>query len=293
MFVGWWLGGEDNRPDQPIVSVERWEHELLEAGFSGIDAVIFDDDDESYHLNGVIISSAIEPTVSAKSVVLLYNTEKHSFALDLASQLEREGYSICWRKLTDQVDLVETADWDIISTIDLEGPYLDEVSEKAYNILISYISSMRSGILWLTRSSQMECDDPRYGLITGFARCIRTELSLDFATMELQVLDSKSVSSVAAVFQKFRERSSSANFDPEAEYVLHSDVIHVARYRPVSVVNELEEVLRDDEPKHLKIGQFGQLSSLAWAQKKSTKVKPGEVEVEIHYVGLNFRVWRP
>lgn len=220
--------------------------------------------------------------------MLPYHKEKHNFALDLASKLEDEGFKVQWSDITEQDG---TADCDIISTINLEDPYLYDVSEENYNKLMSYIAKLQSGILWLARPAQIDCLDHRHGLITGFARCIRSELLHDFATLEIQHLDSASVDSVIAVFRKFQQRVLSAEPNPEMEYALHNDVVHVSRYHPVLVSKELGGALVGDDPKHLRIDQYGQLGSLVWVQGGSVTIQDQEVEVDIRCVGLNFRVW--
>jgi hypothetical protein len=41
-FVGWWLGKADGRNWEPYVQPERWDAELKEAGFTGVDAFVPD-----------------------------------------------------------------------------------------------------------------------------------------------------------------------------------------------------------------------------------------------------------
>ena len=39
MLPGPWLGEPDGRPDEPYVSLERWDKELTQAGFDSAEAV--------------------------------------------------------------------------------------------------------------------------------------------------------------------------------------------------------------------------------------------------------------
>lgn len=273
--------------NEPFVSIERWDQELRDAGFSGTDAAVLDDE-YPYQLNANIVASAIEPVTRTKDVTFLYNKERHEFSRELASRFEKEGFNVHWSKITDQEHAVGQ---DVVSTIDLEGPYFHDISIEDYETLMAYLSKLQAGMLWLTRPAQIHCIDPRYGLVIGLARTVRSELSLDFSTLELQSLDSATAGAALAVFLKFQDRSSSADYNAEMEFAVHNSVIHIARYHWISMPNELELVLNDNDPKHLMISRYGLIDSLAWVQDKSTTIQADEVEMGIRCVGLNFKVW--
>ena len=57
-FSGWWLGEADGRPNEPYVSVERWDQELRNAGFTGVDTTVFDAE-RPYQYCAVIISQPV------------------------------------------------------------------------------------------------------------------------------------------------------------------------------------------------------------------------------------------
>jgi hypothetical protein len=128
-------------------------------------------------------------------------------------------------------------------------------------------------------------------LVIGLARTIRSELSLDFATLELQNLDSATADATLAVFRKFQGRSPSADYNVEPEFAVHDGVIHTGRYHWISASDELEQVLQDHDPKRLTIGRYGLIDSLLWVQHESTALPADVVEMDIRCVGLNFRVW--
>lgn len=158
------------------------------------------------------------------------------------------------------------------------------------------LSTLRTGVLWLTRPAQMHCRDPRYGLAIGLARTIRTELSLDFATMELQTLDSAAAEAVLTVFHKFQRQRSvhSSDFSFEPEFAVHDGIVHVPRYRWLSISKELEAVGSDGDPKHVTVGLQGLIYSVHWIQHdRPATLDADEVEMEVRHVGLNFRVCPP
>lgn len=285
---GWWLGEDDDRPDGPFVSVERWGQELQRAGFSGIDAAVLDDE-SPYHINANIVATTVKSHTRSGNVTLLYKDTKVKYACDLADRLEASGFRIHWKQLCDQHILPEQ---DVISTIEFEGPFLHAIKDADYSDLMEYITKLRSGLLWLTRSAQIECINPEYGLTIGLARTIRSELSLDFTTVELQTLDDEAVSSVVNIFHKFQCRSERESFSFEPEFAVHNGVVHIGRYYPISPEEARAKSL-EDGPTRLTVNQVGLIDSLEWVQYEQDRVQEDEVELEVHCVGLNFRVRSP
>ncbi|KJZ75495.1 hypothetical protein HIM_05191 [Hirsutella minnesotensis 3608] len=216
VLPGWWAGESDDRATEPIVCIERWDRELRQAGFSGVDASYLDDD-IPFPVNANIISIAVdppEPATHQQQLTFLYSHEKHDFACSLANRLTDAGISVHWNRIGYDEPV---PDRDVVATMDVEKPYLHDISPTEYEGFIRYLSNLRSGVLWLTRPAQVRCTDPRYGLTTGFARTVRSELSLDFSTVELQHLDSAAVCSATKILNKFQCRSTSTEYNVEAD----------------------------------------------------------------------------
>lgn len=293
VLPGWWVGDNDNRADEPIISVERWHEELAQAGFSGTDAVLLDDE-PPYHFNASIISTATLPaelTAKSKSVTFLYSNDKHEFACQLADRFARQGINVHWSHIGDNQHI---ADQDVVSTIELEDSYFDEISAADYHTFMAYLSSLKTGMLWLTRSAQVKSVDPRFGLTVGLARTIRSELALDFSTIELQKLDSRTAEAILGIFQKFQARKSSSDpeFNVEPEFVVDDDgVILIGRYHWAQSNKELDvDVEEGHHPSRLVIGRYGLINSLQWVQFDPPALQPDHVELDVRCVGLNFRV---
>ncbi|KFZ19179.1 hypothetical protein V501_00783 [Pseudogymnoascus sp. VKM F-4519 (FW-2642)] len=283
---GWWLGEDDGRPNDPRLSVERWDQELRDAGFSGSDSAALDDE-APRHINAHIVSTAVGTTTSARGVTILYGAEKHPFARDLALRLEEAGIGVVWVKLGDHKNIPEQ---DIISTVELDGPYFHDISAEGYESFKDFLSKLKVGVLWCTRPAQLECTDPRYGATLGLARTIRLELLLDFTTIELQNLDASALDATLAVFKKFQGRSSSGDYAFEPEFAVHDGTVYTGRFHWVSASEELESRVTEKDPKRLTIGQYGSIDSLRWIQHEApTTLEPDEVEIDIRCVGLNFR----
>ncbi|KAF7553842.1 hypothetical protein G7Z17_g3332 [Cylindrodendrum hubeiense] len=285
LFPGWWLGDSDGRNESPCVSTKRWDEELRSAGFSGADTAILDHDPPHTGYTHIISTNSVK-TSEDKSVIFLYNKNKHEFGLRLAGALEQEGFLVQWKKLGDADQHIEGQ--DVVSTIDLEDPYLHEISKQDYTTFMEYLSNLKHGVLWLTRPSQIGCTDPRYGMGIGLMRTIRIELGVDFWTVELQALDLATVAKTAAICQKFRNRPR-LDSKLDAEYSVHSDTVRIGRYHWIPTSRELESHLGTHDPKQMMIGQYGLIDSLHWVQQESVDLRADEVEMEVRCVGLNFR----
>ncbi|RDA88606.1 hypothetical protein CP532_5867 [Ophiocordyceps camponoti-leonardi (nom. inval.)] len=284
---GWWLGEDDNRSTEPIVSVERWDRELRSAGFSGTDAAVLDDE-FTYHEQAYMITTAADPDIpkTPTRITFLYHNNKHEFARELASRFATDGIQVSWSKLTDQ-DF--EPDQDVISTLDLERPFFYDISPEDWNSLLKFLSKLRAPVFWLTRPAQFCCRDPRYGLINGLARTIRTELSLDFITFEIDTLDDTAANAAIGILKKHHRAPPSTEFNSETEFALHNGVVYIGRYHWIAAKNELEAHPKGNERKCLEITLHGSIQSLHWVRRELTTPKADEVEVDIRYSGLNFR----
>ncbi|KAK5987019.1 Highly reducing polyketide synthase gloL [Cladobotryum mycophilum] len=280
----WWSSEkEDSQAHKHDTSTEIWDAELRKAGFHGVQAAVPDDDD-SYHLNSIIISKADVQPPQTRSVTMLYDTKKHDFALQLASVLEKQQINIHWRNLSD-LEQIEGDD-DIISTIDLEQPFFYNFSEESYSTFLEYLRKLKTRLVWLTRPAQVRCTDPRYGLVPGFARNVRLELGLHLFTVELDVLDSTVASLTASIIQRgLYATSLSAIETIDYEFSVFDNAVHVGRYHWLPIVSELEPLLENSEDsiKRLVIGRYGLISSLHWAQHEQKVLGTGTLEVEVRW----------
>ncbi len=212
--------------DVPCVPIAKWDKELRDSGFSGTDIATLDDD-SPYYIFAHIISTALAPPVEPLAVTFLYDKVKHEFGCNLADKFRQEGIVVHWVKLGDAQKDVKGR--DVISTVDLESPYLDEISEQDYKTFMKYLSDLKGGVLWLTRPAQIGCTDPRYGVGIGLFRTIRIELGLDFWTAELQTLDLAAVTTTAVLCQKFLRRVP-MDHSLDAEYSIYNGIVRVGRY---------------------------------------------------------------
>ncbi|KAL8721388.1 MAG: hypothetical protein Q9225_001935 [Loekoesia sp. 1 TL-2023] len=281
VLPGWWLGEPDGRLDEPYVSPERWDRKLTQAGFDGAEAVIYDTNATS------IASPLIEPKVN-KKVSIVFTVPNGSAATRLADSLAKHSFTVGFCSLWDP----PKPDHDIISVLDLEGKaFLTGISAKQFHSLQIFITKLNSsGMLWLTKSCQIESSEPEYAQVIGFARSVRNKLSINLATVEIEnVQDVATFDRVIDILGKFQSRSKDLEIDPEFESAISKGVINIPHFHWISVSNELSSGTDSTAPKSLEIGKRGSLKTLRWVQRPEIKLTGDEVAVEVRAADMNFK----
>lgn len=289
---GWWLGEDDGRRDAPFVSVERWDRELKEAGFSGADTSVLDDE-PPYHACAHMTSRAVPNDLSyikPEIIVMLYKSEKVDFGQKLAASLEDKGFLVYWKRVGDDDDALSRNDIKhAVSLVDLEGPFFENISPDEYQRFIKHLGSYNGGTLWLTPTTQFGCANPAYGIANGVARTVRVEMSVDFWTVELQRIDTDALSACLTLCERFCDRKQRSH-GQDNEFMVHDGIIHVGRYHWTSLPKAVKPEPSNEGFKQMVIGQYGLLDSVKWVEREAVSLQPHEVEVDIRCVGLNFRV---
>ncbi|PYI00201.1 hypothetical protein BO71DRAFT_455104 [Aspergillus ellipticus CBS 707.79] len=288
---GWWLGGDDDRIESPALSIERWHEELINADFTGIDAVQYPDE-KPLALTMTFLS---RPTPSSSSpqgvhvgLMCLSLAAIPELGRALGAALSAAGYVVTWYALQDP----PPPGSDAISLIDLDGPFFHHLSDEQFTLFQRYVAGMADAhLLWITRSCQTHCEDPRYALVLGVARGIRAELGHKFATLEIDGFDSTIVTSALKVFKKLRDQVNFPWLVPDYEFALKGGDTLVTRLHWSSFDRQLAELPQPCATRALDIGSEGILDSLRWAMSEPSPqdLKEDEIELDIKYIGLNFR----
>ncbi|KAF3000355.1 t1pks [Neopestalotiopsis sp. 37M] len=287
LLPGWWLGEADGRGKQPWVLPERWDQELRKTGFDGVESVCYDQK-QPYQQNAMMIARATDVASQQKSqrftLVAPDATSPSTSALE--DYLRAKGFEVDRCSLTQRPPPGQT----LICTYELESAFLHDMKESRFRALVSFLGGLEDcTILWLTRSAQMAASDPRYSLINGMARTIRSEYNLPFGVLEVDCLDQKAWDATVKVVEKLQTSGNRAEeTDPDYEYALHEGVVHVSRFSGVSVTKELANVGVRDSPRHLQIGKKGALETLQWAAwPYEGALGSTEVEVDVRVTGMN------
>ncbi|KAM5494833.1 Type I Iterative PKS [Microsporum audouinii] len=284
ILPGWWLGEDDGRGTAPYVTPERWDQELRKSGFTGVEAARYDSD-HPYHFGADMITRRAEDCLAKGDVYLLHRPKIHHWVHIVESCLSEKGYVVHWCTL-DQVPANQT----VISLLDLDGPFFDNLPEedfRAFQTCMSTRSNCR--ILWVTQGNQIECADPRYGLVLGLARTLRFEMDVDFSTFEVDKFDENTAVSLCNVLEKIQRNRVKHWLDPEYEFSLQNGILHVGRFYWTPLDEENATTNKSNMSRFLDIGIYGLLDSMSWVEEEEPPVGEDEVGVDIKYIGLNFR----
>ncbi|KAF2878487.1 hypothetical protein BDV95DRAFT_624920 [Massariosphaeria phaeospora] len=280
----WWNGEHDGRSYEPYVTPTRWQSELERAGFARPDLVF--DAEEPHQLNAVMIAKpeVVIPRTMNNIVTILYDQTKKN--VDVLSQaLQSRGYAVHPCQLGDE--LLESQ--DIISLIDDNGPFFENPSDehfKAFQNLLVHLD--KSGLFWITRPSQVQCQDPRYAQIIGAARSVRNEDLTDFATCEVDDV-SASLDAVIDAFVHFQKRQEDEILRPDYEYAIIDGVVNVPRIYPFTFADEPRPVASVEDRVALVANKPGRLASLQWKSSRAEPIAADQVEVEIFAAGLSLK----
>lgn len=298
VLPGWWAGESDGRPDEPYISPDRWDKALKASGFNGLDDVAFDAAPPLHNLAFMVASpSRLSKASPRRGITLLSDIASTEIAIQMQNQLHSRGYTVDIQRL-DQ-PLLDGQ--DVMVLLDTVSPFFNNpISSKlsAFQSFLRELQRSHSGVLWVTRSIQMDCENPRFSPTIGVARTARSEFGIEFATCEVDVLKYTSISLVIDVFETFHNRAYGENIYPEYEYAIQEDRIHVGRLFPFSVEDELKRIQEsdvdiEDSRLCLDIVTPGIIDSLAWTVNPGQRghlLNDDEVEIQVDTAGVNFKV---
>ncbi|KAI3333750.1 hypothetical protein F4824DRAFT_470692 [Ustulina deusta] len=234
------------------------------------------------HLIGKTDTHQSEPSY-AKQVTFL-RSDSSATPTTLMKHFQREGYAVTQCTLSDRL----LPGQDVISLLDEEKPFFEQIKKEQYDSLNLFLQMLQdNGLIWITRHSQMGCLDPRYSQVIGLARTLRSEMQLDFGTCEIDSFESEP-GLLVQIYEQYRERRRSDTMKLEFEYVIKDGVVHVGRYYPFSLKDQMMVSSLNDRIV-LDVDIPGRLNTLRWAKVPRERLGPTDVEIEVHAVGLNFK----
>ncbi|KAL9121374.1 MAG: hypothetical protein Q9187_002068 [Circinaria calcarea] len=279
----WWCGIEDGRLDEPYADTRRWQNELIAAGYENTETVILDSAEPS-QLNAVmIVKPSTEHSLTRRVSLLCRDTTMDPGPI--LQELEMQGYEIIRCSIHDP----PPPNQDVIALLDRDEPFFENIESTIFDSFKTFLHNLdNSGVFWVTRLSQMHCQDPRFAQVIGTARTVRSELLIDFATCEVDNIDS-SAAQVVRLFAKFEKRDITDLLEPDFEYSIYDGVVNVGRFYPFALSDDLLTSEPSDRAM-LEISVPGRLSTLYWAGKPALpQLQPDGLEVEVYAAGLNFR----
>lgn len=207
--------------------------------------------------------------------------------------LQDQNYQIEECMLEDAEAEPLLAEQDILSLLDLEGPFFRTMDAKRFSLfqkMLSQVQDLKIGLLWLSRSCQINSTEPDYGMLPGVSRAIRTELEIDFATVEAATWETRDLSCVVNVLDKFQHRVPGGRIRSSDEWIVSNGRILIGRCHYIIISKELSQTLKVQSTTR-KLSQYGPglTDTFYWKEQNLNGSNPDEVTVEIKAVGLNFK----
>ncbi|KAK5991657.1 Highly reducing polyketide synthase lcsB [Cladobotryum mycophilum] len=286
---GWWLGADDNRVNEPYVSPERWVKELVSAGFKEPNAIVLDST-APYHLSACIIASADVQTTKLSRVTLLCYAADGPYVKEMKANLETEGMDVDISVFGQSHAPRQV----VISLLDLQEPIVHGLTKESFRSLLSHLKSFDATTIWVTRSSQVACEDPRAAMILGLARTARSELSIQLFTVELDNRTAVSIATEAVTNILLRTQTPGLDarlMDPDWEYAIIDGKILIPRLHWNSLPNAFAQSKTATTAfvKSITVRTPGLLNTMAWSESERGNLGQGQVLVQTKTMGLNFK----
>jgi hypothetical protein len=261
---------------------------LRDAGFSGIEALSYGDHEASPVAVTMLSKKSVKVQTS-DAVNLVYIYEIDPWIAGVATLLSKSGRVVTWVNFAQ----ANTFAGDTIFFLDQHKPFFHDISPDNFERIRGILSDTGDAkILWVSRATSMSCEDPYYSMVHGVARSLRRELMLKFATVEVDHFDEKALSAVVGVYDKlFQQRSESAMAD--FEFSVNDGMVEIPRFTWKSLSQELSAVPGEDGPRKLTMTSPGIVDTMEWAPTPPSRLEGDEVELDMKYIGLNFRVSLP
>lgn len=296
---------EQSRYCSPLLSEQNWHHSLERNNFSGTEIRLRDYQDHR-HTFTTFISTALDTVVPLQVMptTFLITAENSDVQNDIARQLALGlGVSTCEIISVRDIQSNNLNQAFCIFLLEMDKPFLYGIEEEGF-LAIKAVFQCASGMLWITRGGGEPATRPEVGLITGFARSLRSENSL-FRFVELALEEKTSVrAAVKHILSVYRQSLFASEDDIESEYMEKDGILNINRIAEARKLNDRinsklikqnVEMKKLQQPPEkgvtLTIGSPGLLDTLHFIEDTSAQqpLESDEVEIEVKATGVNFK----
>ena len=183
-------GTEDYRAWSPGISQAKWNELLVKNGFSGIDFIFHDYENETCKEVSVLVTTAAAkpPSISLPPIEILVEPssgEQNELAGSLQAQLKKQGLEVQTRNFKD-LSSTEISDKTVyLFLMEYEKPVLECMDPTSFSIMKSVTLSGRA-VMWVTGGGGSQYPAPGFGVVDGLSRTLRNENgNLSFVSVAL------------------------------------------------------------------------------------------------------------
>ncbi|KAK6812394.1 hypothetical protein RU639_011774 [Aspergillus parasiticus] len=309
IMPGWWAA-EDARQDGPLLRPSQWHKSLVEAGFSGADLSLADNDDPTAYRMSTMISTKPCET-SCKDVVVVVPANCSNLTQMVASDICRRFHQLC--NVVAVKDLAtaaaEGSGKSVISLLDYEAPFFEDLPKEDFEYAKQLLLHSRE-LLWVTRSDPEETPGhPAKRIISGIMRCVKMEDSsrMLYELHLSRLLDNDVKSTSDAVCRRLCtiwDAATDENTVEEMETEEREGCFHIPRHMPYKAMNDslaceaqqtalepkIGNLFQHGRPLRLTIGHPGMLNTLHFVDDDAAlqPLREQEVEIEVKACALDF-----
>jgi len=311
----WWSNNEEYQDQGPLLTEEQWARVLPEAGFSGLDMVFRDHEQQPHHRVSILVSSAADehvenPLFPQEPIKILINPRsgtQNALAKGLQKIIANGIELAVFSEIIefDTASDIDYRDSTIISLLELDSSLLSKIGESNFETVKRICLDSRL-VLWLNSDASPGAGDPEADVAIGFGRTICSERGdQNFINLSLECSTQRLHQCADATLRVLRNASSSLDRVHESEYSEKDGVIQIPRVVPMAYLNDIivtrsrrpdeqTYVVGDDGPKpcfNLTIETPGLLDTLYYAEQANyhEELKENEVEIEVQATSLNFK----
>ena len=304
---GWWAGVEDGRQKGPTLTEEEWDGKLQQAGFSGLDAAVWDSLTEPEHQGSMMVSHVIDNGLVAKNpgVLLIHDgSVPWNIRKRMATRISDEGArTIDVQTLT----AANPAGKLCIVLCEATTPFLSNPSPEEFKATKRIFASA-AGVMWVTRGAKISSKSPASNLITGFTRTVRSEYgSINIVLFDLDpdqpFPSTAAADSVLDLFESHFGTNAQLSDEMDYEYVQRSGRIMIPRMVSNEAVNrkiesanfeptpEPQPFQQPARPLVMEIGTPGLLDTIYFIDddRMNDTLLDDQVEIEVKATGFNFK----
>ncbi|RYP61915.1 hypothetical protein DL771_009957 [Monosporascus sp. 5C6A] len=264
---------------------------LSEMGFGGFDWVINNSAGVGMGHDTAPVESRQHSTSSkTPQIQIVYR----KYACDVSAIIRSTFEAISWQvKLRKLNDCTTTVGADhIIMLDDMDNPLLLTITETEFEALKNIVQST-SSVLWITPASLLKAQLPDYAMTSGLVRTITSEhASVDFRMLDLE-FETCPPEKIVDTIKRIVSQQILQEGVPEHEYCMSGGQLYISRLVRNQGLNSVFGPSRQTESKAVgpedRITGVTLKGKVAFQQQISDQeeaVKPGHVEVQVHYSSL-------